>query len=157
MAMLPGSKQHCEESIWCLKGGLNVRVVLLPDGEDPDSMSKKMGSTEYKQYLKDHTKDFISFKIDLLAEDAAHDPIKKAEAIREIITSISLIPDPIKRSVYIQETGHLLKISESVLVSELNKIVIQERRKKDRNEKRIAERRSVSEELTAEVSAHLQA
>ena len=77
-----------------LKGGLNVRVVLLPNGEDPDSMSRKMGSTEYKQYLKDHTKDFISFKIDLLAEDAAQDPIKKAEAIREIITSISLIPDP---------------------------------------------------------------
>src|SRR6187551_2284013 len=88
-----------------------------------------MGSTEFKQYLKAHTKDFISFKIDLLASDAAHDPIKKAEAIREIITSISLIPDAIKRSVYIQETGQLLKISETVLLSELNKIVIQERRK----------------------------
>ena len=114
-----------------LKGGLNVRVVLLPDGEDPDSMSRKMGSSDYKQYLKSHTKDFISFKIDLLATDAAHDPIKKAEAIREIITSISLIPDPIKRSVYIQETGNLLKISESVLLNELNKIVIQERKKKE--------------------------
>ena len=137
-----------------LKGGLNVRVVLLPDGEDPDSMSKKMGSTEYKQYLKGHTKDFISFKIDLLAEDAAQDPIKKAEAIREIITSISLIPDPIKRSVYIQETGHLLKISESVLVSELNKIVIQERRKKEGDSKKSFQREDqVSEELTAEVSA----
>jgi DNA primase len=89
-----------------------------------------MGSAEFKQYLKSHTKDFISFKIDLYADDAAQDPIKKAEAIREIITSISLIPDPIKRSVYIQETGHLLKISESVLLSELNKIVIQERKKK---------------------------
>jgi DNA primase len=114
-----------------LKGGLNVRVVLLPDGEDPDSMSRKMGSSDYKQYLKSHTKDFISFKIDLLATDAAHDPIRKAEAIREIITSISLIPDPIKRSVYIQETGNLLKITESVLLNELNKIVIQERRKKE--------------------------
>ena len=137
-----------------LKGGLNVRVVLLPDGEDPDSMSKKMGSTEYKQYLKVHTKDFISFKIDLLAEDAAQDPIKKAEAIREIITSISLIPDPIKRSVYIQETGHLMKISESVLVSELNKIVIQERRKKEGDTRKPVQREDhVSEELTAEVSA----
>ena len=133
---------------------MNVRVVLLPDGEDPDSMSRKMGSTEYKQYLKDHTKDFISFKIDLLAEDAAQDPIKKAEAIREIVTSISLIPDPIKRSVYIQETGHLLKISESVLVSELNKIVIQERRKKDSDtRKEIAKEDHVSDELSAEVSA----
>jgi DNA primase len=112
-----------------LKSGLNVRIVLLPDGEDPDSFSKKMGSTELKQYLKDHTKDFISFKIDLYAADSAHDPIKKAEAIREIITSISFIPDPIKRSVYIQETGQLLKISEAVLLTELNKILINERKK----------------------------
>jgi len=114
-----------------LKGGLNVRVVLLPDGEDPDSYSRKMGSTAYRQYLKDHSKDFISFKIDLLATDAVHDPIKKAEAIREIVTSISLIPDPIKRSVYIQETGNLLGISETVLLTELNKILIGERKKRD--------------------------
>jgi DNA primase len=119
-----------------LKGGLNVRIVLLPDGEDPDSFSKKMGSTELKKYLKDHTKDFISFKIDLYAADAAHDPIKKAEAIREIITSISFIPDPIKRSVYIQETGQLLKIPENVLLTELNKILITERRKKDDEKQR---------------------
>jgi DNA primase len=114
-----------------LKGGLNVRVVLLPNGEDPDSMSRKMGSVDYKRYLRENTKDFISFKIDLLAQDAAHDPIKKAEAIREIVTSISLIPDAIKRSVYIQETSNLLKIAEQVLLSELNKIVITERRKND--------------------------
>jgi DNA primase len=119
-----------------LKGGLNVRIVLLPDGEDPDSFSKKMGSTELKKYLKDHTKDFISFKIDLYAADAAHDPIKKAEAIREIITSISFIPDPIKRSVYIQETGQLLKIPENVLLTELNKILITERRKKEEDKGR---------------------
>lgn len=117
-----------------LKGGLNVRVVLLPDGDDPDSFSKKMGSTEFKKYLKDHTKDFISFKIDLLAAESGHDPIKKAEAIREIVTSISLIPDPIKRSVYIQETGQLLKIQETVLLTELNKILIGERQK-DQQEK----------------------
>jgi DNA primase len=114
-----------------LKGGLNVRIVLLPDSEDPDSYSKKMGSTEFKKYLLDHSKDFISFKIDLYASDASHDPIKKAEAIREIVTSISLIPDAIKRSVYIQETGHLLKISENVLLSELNKILIKDKQKKD--------------------------
>lgn len=112
-----------------LKGGLNVRVVLLPDGDDPDSFSKKMGSTEFQQYLKEHTKDFISFKIDLLAGESAHDPIKKAEAIREIVTSISLIPDPIKRSVYIQETGRLLKMPEEVLLTELNKIIIGDKQK----------------------------
>src|SRR5690606_26454827 len=119
-----------------LKGGLNVRIVLLPDGEDPDSFSKKMGSTAFKDYLKTHTKDFISFKIDLYATESSHDPIKKAEAIREIVTSISIIPDPIKRSVYLQETAQLLKISEAVLLTEMNKIVIGERRKKDQERPR---------------------
>ena len=114
-----------------LKGGMNVRVVLLPDGEDPDSMSRKMGSTDFKKFLKEQTKDFISFKIDLLASDAARDPIKKAEAIREIITTIAQIPDPIKRSVYIQETSQLLKIAETVIFTELNKILIQDRKKKE--------------------------
>jgi DNA primase len=119
-----------------LKGGLNVRVVLLPDGEDPDSFSKKMGSTEFQQYLKSHSKDFISFKIDLLSADASKDPIKRAEAIREIVTSIALIPDPIKRSVYIKETGDLLRIQETVLLTELNKILIQERRKREQERDR---------------------
>ncbi len=119
-----------------LKGGLNVRVVLLPDGDDPDSFSKKMGSTEYKKYLKDHSQDFISFKIDLYAKDASQDPIKKAEAIRDIVTSISLIPDAIKRSVYIQEASQLLRMGEGVLVTELNKIVIGERKKKDQDRAR---------------------
>ncbi len=112
-----------------LKGGLNVRVLLLPDGDDPDSFSKKYSSTELKEYFKQNTKDFISFKIDLYAADASRDPIKKAEAIREIVTSISVIPDPIKRSVYIQETSSLLKIQESVLLTELNKILVGERKK----------------------------
>jgi DNA primase len=119
-----------------LKGGLNVRVLLLPDGDDPDSYSKKVGTTAFKQYLKDKTKDFISFKIDLLAGDAAKDPIKKAEAIREIVTSISLIPDAIKRSVYVQETGQLLKLPETMLLTELNKILIDDRKKKDQEKGR---------------------
>jgi DNA primase len=119
-----------------LKGGLNVRIVLLPDGEDPDSFSRKMGSAELKQYLKDHTQDFISFKISLYSREAANDPIRKAEAIREIVTSISLIPDPIKRSVYLQETSNLLKIQETVLFTELNKMLIQDRQKKDDERRR---------------------
>ena len=113
-----------------LKGGLNVRIVLLPDGEDPDSLSKKSGSTEFKKYLHDHTQDFISFKIGLYSKEASHDPIKKAEAIREIVSSIGVIPDAIKRSVYIQETSQLLKIPETVLFSELNKMLIQDRDKR---------------------------
>ncbi|HEY5916033.1 MAG TPA: DNA primase [Chryseolinea sp.] len=135
-----------------LKGGLNVRIVLLPDAEDPDSFSKKMGSSEFKKYLVGHTKDFISFKIDLYAKDSGHDPIKKAEAIRDIVTSISLIPDPIKRSVYIQETSQLLKIQESVLLTELNKIVIGDRRKKAEDQSREERKKGESTALIEEVS-----
>lgn len=111
-----------------LKGGLNVRIVLLPDGEDPDSYSRKNGSTAFKEYLKSNSQDFISFKIGLYSKEAK-DPVRKAEAIRDIVTSISLIPDAIKRSVYIQETSQLLGLPETVLVTELNKIVIGERKK----------------------------
>jgi len=114
-----------------LKGGLNVRIVLLPDGEDPDSYSKKHGTTALKQFLKENSKDFISFKIDLYAAESGRDPIKKAEAIREIVTSISLIPDAIKRSVYLQETSNLLKMPEAVLLTELNKLVLTEQQKTD--------------------------
>lgn len=112
-----------------LKGGLNVRIVLLPDGEDPDSYARKHGSTELGKFLREQATDFISFKIGLFAKEAAHDPIRKAEAIREIVTSIGVIPDPIKRSVYIQETSQLLNISEAVLFTELNKSLIRERDK----------------------------
>jgi DNA primase len=115
-----------------LRGGLNVRVMLFPDGEDPDSFSRKVGTTEFQKYLKDHTQDFVSFKAGLYAKEAAGDPIKKAESIKEIISSISVIPDPIKRSVYIQEASNLLKIAETVLLTELNKILIQERRKNEK-------------------------
>jgi len=115
-----------------LRGGMNVRVVLFPDGEDPDSYSRKVGTTEFQKFLKDHTQDFVSFKAGLYASEAAGDPIRKAESIKEIISSIAQIPDPVKRSVYIQETSNLLKIAEPVLLSELNKILINERRKTDK-------------------------
>src|SRR5690606_39962820 len=72
-----------------LKEGLNVRVVLLPEGEDPDSYSKKLGSTAFRQYLKEQEQDFISFKISLLRSEAANDPIRRAEAIKETVTSIA--------------------------------------------------------------------
>jgi DNA primase len=116
-----------------LKGGLNVRVVLFPDGEDPDSYSRKVGTSEFQKFLKEHTQDFVSFKAGLFAAQASGDPIKKAESIKEIVTSIAQIPDPVKRSVYIQETSTLLKIQESVLLSELNKVLINERRKTDKD------------------------
>ncbi len=116
-----------------LKGGLNVRVVLFPDGEDPDSYSRKVGTTEFQKFLKEYAQDFVSFKAGLFAAQASGDPIKKAESIKEIVTSIAQIPDPVKRSVYIQETSTLLKIQESVLLSELNKVLINERRKTEKD------------------------
>jgi DNA primase len=119
-----------------LKGGLNVRVVLFPDGEDPDSYSRKVGTSEFQKFLKEKSQDFVSFKTNLYAAEAAGDPIRKAESIKEIISSISLIPDPVKRSVYIQETSNLLKIAEQVLLTELNKILIQERRKNEKEKLR---------------------
>ena len=140
-----------------LKGGLNVRVVLFPDNEDPDSYSRKVGTTEFQKFLKENTKDFVSFKAGLFAAEAGGDPIRKAESIKEIIASIALIPDPVKRSVYIQETSNLLKIGESVLLTELNKILIQERRKQARENLREPEEASVSAESIQEksISAHI--
>ncbi len=118
-----------------LKGGLNVRIVLLPDGEDPDSYSKKMGSTELSQYLKDHTKDFISFKIELYSADAAKDPIKKAELIRDIVTSITAIPDPLKRTVYLQECSKKLEVPLSILSIEVKKILLANKANEARGER----------------------
>jgi DNA primase len=121
-----------------LKGGLNVRVLLFPDGEDPDSYSRKVGTTEFQKFLKEKSQDFVSFKTNLYAAEAGGDPIRKAESIKEIVSSIALIPDPVKRSVYIQETSNQLKIAEPVLLTELNKILIQERRKIEKEKLRDA-------------------
>lgn len=111
-----------------LQAGMNVRTVVFPTGEDPDSYSQKLGSTAFREYLAENTKDFITFKVGLYAEEAAKDPLKKAESISEIIRSISLIPDGVKRAVYIRESSRLLDIDEQVLVSELNKYLLRIRK-----------------------------
>lgn len=134
-----------------LKGGLNVRVLLFPDNEDPDSYSRKVGTTEFQKFLKENAQDFVSFKAGLYAKES-NDPIKRAESIKEIVTSIAQIPDPVKRSVYIQETSALLKIQESVLLSELNKVVIQEKRKTEKEKFRQAEETQIPVEPIVEVS-----
>lgn len=104
-----------------LKQGMNVKVVLFPDGEDPDSYAKKSVPGELEEYITSNAKDFIVFKTDLLYSETAGDPIKKAKLIHEIVDSIALIPDAISRSVYIKECSRLLDIEEDVLISELNK------------------------------------
>jgi DNA primase len=105
-----------------LEEGLNVKVVLLPDKEDPDSFSKKVNSAEYQKFLKENERDFISFKTLLLLDDAKNDPVKKANLIAEIVRSVSVIPDPITRSVYMRECSSLLKVDERILYSQVNKI-----------------------------------
>ena len=104
-----------------LEAGLNVKVILFPDGEDPDSFSQKKSPEELMAFLNDAT-DFIHFKCKILLEEAGGDPIKRAELIRDIVTSVAKIPDPIKRTVFTQETSRLMDISEQTLLNELNKI-----------------------------------
>ena len=104
-----------------LQQGLNVKVVSFPDGEDPDSFASKTPSSEFQNFLKDNAKDFIVFKGQILSKEADHDPIKRAEMISDIVSSIAKIPDGIKRSVYIKECSSLLDVEESVLVAEMNK------------------------------------
>lgn len=111
-----------------LEGDLNVRAVSFPDGEDPDSYAQKMSTSAFQNFLKEESVDFIVFKTDLLVKDTKNDPVRKAETIRDIVTSISKIPDPIKRTVYIKECSDLLDIDEAVLVTEQNKILVREQR-----------------------------
>jgi DNA primase len=102
-----------------LEQGMNVRVLMFPDGDDPDSFSKKVSTEELKEYLQNNSQDFINFKVSLLMEEAKNDPVKKAGLIRDIVVSISKIPDSIQQEVYIQECSRVMDISESVLFSEL--------------------------------------
>lgn len=106
-----------------LEGGLNVKTVLFPDGEDPDSYCKKEGPAGFQEFLDTNKKDFILFKTSLLAKDAGNDPVKKAQLIREIVESISKIPDAFKRMGFIKETGRILGVDEQLLISEANRIL----------------------------------
>ncbi|MCG9911281.1 MAG: DNA primase [Flavobacteriales bacterium] len=106
-----------------LEQGINVRVLLFPDGEDPDSFARKTPVDELQQYLNDNTRDFIGFKTDVLIKEAGKDPVKRAEIVRDAVTSIALIPDPIKRSVFVRECSVLFEMEEAMLMAELNKIL----------------------------------
>lgn len=111
-----------------LEQGLNVKVVLFPDGEDPDSFSKKVTSEELQLFLDENKQDFISFKVSLLLKETKNDPVKKAGLIREIVVSISKIPDRIQQEIYVQECSRILTISESVLFNELAQLDKKEQR-----------------------------
>lgn len=104
-----------------LEEGMKIKVVLLPDGEDPDSFARKQNAESLTQYIKEHEVDFIRFKTQLLLDEAGNDPIKRATLISDIVSSISVIPDNIIRSVYIKDCSILLDIDERILIEEVNK------------------------------------
>ena len=105
-----------------LEEGLNIRVVPLPAGEDPDSFSKKLSASEFQEYIKQNETDFISFKTRLLLKEVEKDPVQKASMINDVIRSISVIPDTVTRSVYIKESARMLDTEERILYSEVYKL-----------------------------------
>lgn len=104
-----------------LEQGLNVRILLLPDGEDPDSFAKKHNATELQAYIDQNNSDFIKFKTRLLLDDSKNDPIKKAQLVTDIVKSIAIIPDAIIRQVYARECSSMMEIDEKVIISEIAK------------------------------------
>ena len=131
-----------------LKEGMNVRVLLFPDGDDPDSFSRKHSSEEIQAFITSNARDFISFKTSLLLEDAGNDPVKRAGLIRNMVESIALIPDGISRSVYVQECSRLMGMSEQVLLQELNKVIVTNFKKEKKSD--IPEEIPVLDELPAD-------
>lgn len=105
-----------------LEQGLNVRVVLFPDGEDPDSFARKKSRNELHEFIRNNKKDFITFKTELLLRETGNDPLSKASLIREVVESIAKIPDSITREMYVRQCSHLLKVTEQSLIFEINKI-----------------------------------
>jgi DNA primase len=108
-----------------LEEGMNVKIVLLPPGEDPDSYSKKVSNEEFTRYLRQNETDFIRFKTQLLLSEAQNDPVRRADLIRDIVKSIAVIPETITRTVYIKECSTLMEVPEDVLYNEVNKLLRQ--------------------------------
>lgn len=124
-----------------LKEEMNVRIVLFPEGEDPDSFAKKSSTEELKTYITDNAQDFIQFKTHVLLKEAGNDPIKKAELIKDIVESIAIIPDQIKRAIYTKECSTLLEIPEQALINETNKFL----------RKKVAARNHLPDQLADEI------
>lgn len=129
-----GIKASLRGTDMLLEEGLNVKVLLFPDGNDPDSYIQKFGASEFRNYVEHNQEDFVFYKTNILLRDAKEDPIKRAEVIREVVESIALIPDEIKVSVYIRQCSSLLDIEERILLSELNKIRLNKARAKEKKE-----------------------
>lgn len=128
-----GIKASLRGTDMLLEEGLNVKVLLFPGGNDPDSYVQKFGATAFKDYVKSNQQDFIFYKTNILLRDANNDPIKRASVIRDVVESIALIPDEIKVSVFIRECSSLLDIEERILLAELNKIRLNRAKKADKD------------------------
>src|SRR5450759_4948825 len=115
-----------------LEEGMNVKIVLIPDNEDPDSYSKKLSNEDFLKFLKENETDFIRFKTQLLLSEASNDPVKRADLIRDVVKSIAVIPEAITRTVYIKECSTVLEVSEPILYHEVNKLR-QQKNFQDRN------------------------
>jgi DNA primase len=130
-----------------LEGGLNVKAVVFPEGEDPDSYSRKVGTQAFQTYLDENSRDFIGFKIGLYQDEFQRNPIRKAEVIREIVQSIGKIPDPIIRSVYAKEASGLLEIEEEIIHAELNKSLLKTQKEAYNKQQQVAEVEEAIQEL----------
>ncbi len=119
-----------------LEQDMNVKVVLLPEGEDPDSYLQSVGAKAFKEYINQQARDFILFKTELLLNDAERDPIKRSEHIQDIMASVARIPDPVKRSVYVRELSRLTEMDEQVITNGINKILGQQLRQRQREQER---------------------
>jgi len=113
-----------------LEQNMNVKIVMLPDGEDPDSFVQREGATAFETFLDQESQDFILFFTGLLSKEASKDPVKKAEVVKDIIESITKIPDPIKRSFYVKQCADLMELDEQMLVREINKVLQAQYKKK---------------------------
>jgi DNA primase len=127
-----------------LEEGLNVKVVLFPDGHDPDSYVRLLGSTGFKNYIEQNKKDFILYKTDILLKEAGNDPIRKAEIIRDVVESIAKIPDSIKASVFIRECSNILQIDERSLLAELNKMRLGKHKKEEQQQQNAYDRKAAA-------------
>lgn len=122
-----------------LEQGMNVKICTFPEGEDPDSFSKKNSLEELTLYLEENSKDFITFKASLLAADAKNDPIKKAQTIHDMVASIAKIPDVIKREVYLRECSRIMDISEQVLFNSIAQLLRKDQKEAAKKEKKTQE------------------
>lgn len=128
-----------------LEEDMNVKIVLLPNKEDPDSYVQRIGATAFQEYIDKEAKDFIFFKTQTLLEEAAGDPIKKAKLVKDIVLSIAKIPDPVKRQLFIRECAALMRVEEAILIGETGKLI-----RKSMDEKKVgraAPPPSVSDEV----------